>query len=172
MLRPIRDSLSSHWEAILNWLTSQIQSISECIASAFQEICSEIQGKCIFADRRPWSLYLINSLPPAHIQLAPHALQNMVRSMNSRQRCIQDHVQNSLWSLFDKTEYELPQTVSLKDSMTHHIHRLLQRDMLHGHPSSFISGLMHPAYISCQIEFGMSTPPGKGNLASRSPQRF
>ncbi|KAJ6116652.1 hypothetical protein N7512_006377 [Penicillium capsulatum] len=38
--------------------------------------------------------------------------------------------------------------------MAHHIHRLLQRDMLHGHPSSFISGLMHSAYISCQNEFG------------------
>ncbi|KAJ5613921.1 hypothetical protein N7528_007575 [Penicillium herquei] len=69
------------------------------------------------------------------IQLAPLALQNLLRSMLSRKDYINHHIEISIRDFLKETA-------------------LLKTDMLYGHASSYISGLMRPAYVLCIRESG------------------
>ncbi|KAJ5827497.1 hypothetical protein N7447_004260 [Penicillium robsamsonii] len=70
-----------------------------------------------------------------HTELAPQALQNLQQSMKSWQEWIEEDIQNSIQKLIKNLE-------------------ITKNDMLHGHPSSFISGLMQPAYAATNREGG------------------
>ncbi|KAJ5950769.1 uncharacterized protein N7479_009182 [Penicillium vulpinum] len=81
----------------------------------------------------------------AHIELAPYALENLQQSMRSRQECIEDHIRDSFQKIIERFE-------------------LTKRDMLYGHASSFISGLMRPAYAAINQERGTGSDLRRKNL--------
>ncbi|KAL4891702.1 hypothetical protein BDV59DRAFT_181582 [Aspergillus ambiguus] len=70
-----------------------------------------------------------------HRHLAPRALGNILAGMESRQKCITDEIHYAFLKLVQATH-------------------LIARDMLHGHASSIIAGLMRPAYLACNREYG------------------
>ncbi|KAJ5494558.1 hypothetical protein N7463_010645 [Penicillium fimorum] len=76
----------------------------------------------------------------AHIELAPQALQNLQQNLKSWQEWIEEDIQDSIQKLIKNFE-------------------ITKKDMLYGHPSSFISGLMQPAYAAINLEGG----PGSFN---------
>lgn len=91
----------------------------------------------------------------AHVHLAPRALENLQRSMNLRKKCVEDHFWNTLQKIKQILEYDLP----LSYNRRHHSNSKLsntKRDMAFGHASSYISGLMQPAYASMNQEGGLS----------------
>ncbi|KAJ5547669.1 hypothetical protein N7513_004903 [Penicillium frequentans] len=71
----------------------------------------------------------------AHIHLAPRALENLQRSMDVRKQCVEDHFWNSMQKIKQISENT-------------------KRDMAFGHASSYISGLMQPAYARINQEGG------------------
>lgn len=80
--------------------------------------------------------------------------------MKSRQECIEDDIQDSIQKMIHNFEYDVQDIDNLKlDS--NWLPRLIKRDMLYGHASSFISGLMQPAYAAMNREEGLLNHPNK-----------
>lgn len=80
--------------------------------------------------------------------------------MKSRQACIEDHIRDSIQKMIRSFEYDVRKMDNLKlDS--NWLARLAKRDMLYGHASSFISGLMQPAYAAINRERGLLNNPNK-----------
>ncbi|KAI3192488.1 hypothetical protein CBS147311_9154 [Penicillium roqueforti] len=71
----------------------------------------------------------------AHIQLAPCALANLQQSMKFRQQCIGHHISNTLLKVIQCAGK-------------------IKRDTIYGHASSYITGLMQPAYAKINQEGG------------------
>ncbi|KAJ6031623.1 hypothetical protein N7540_002355 [Penicillium herquei] len=124
LMQPIRVQLDPQWEILFEWLESQIDSSAWDISALFQRTFSEIRD-CI--------------------QLAPLALQNLLRSMLSRKDHINHHIEVSIREFLMQTE-------------------LLKTDMLYGHASSYISDLMRPAYVLCIRESGAGSDRRRKNI--------
>ncbi|KGO42065.1 hypothetical protein PEX1_069780 [Penicillium expansum] len=132
LVQPAREALNAEWEDILDWLQAQTGRLVGDTRTTFEELREEIE---------------------AHIELAPHALQNLQQGMKSRQECIEDDIQDSIQKMIHNFEYDVQDIDNLKlDS--NWLPRLIKRDMLYGHASSFISGLMQPAYAAMNREEG------------------
>ncbi|CAI7614861.1 unnamed protein product [Penicillium glandicola] len=123
LVQPMRDELDLEWEDILDW-QAQTRILVEETRTTFGKLRGEIE---------------------AHIELAPQALQNLQQSMRSRQECIEDHIQDSIYKMVESFE-------------------LIKRDMLYGHASSFISGLMRPAYVVINREGGTGSDRRRKNI--------
>ncbi|KAJ5692624.1 hypothetical protein N7462_002047 [Penicillium macrosclerotiorum] len=124
LISPTRDHLYPQWEALLEWLELQIDSSGQDTAATFQEVSRQLTP---------------------HIEIAPRALENLLRSILSRKDYINHHIEVSMKSLIAKTD-------------------LIKTDMIYGHDSSFISNLMRPAYISCQREYGTGSDRRRKNI--------
>lgn len=92
----------------------------------------------------------------AIIQLAPCALENLRQSMNPRYKCIQDLLSQAFWAIMQISQYVPTCSAVREKQCSNFIDRNVNRDMTHGHASSYISGLMQPAYARMNQEGGMS----------------
>ncbi|KAF9893535.1 hypothetical protein FE257_010847 [Aspergillus nanangensis] len=70
-----------------------------------------------------------------HVDLAPEVLENLVDNLRARQRCIMDTISDAMDNLIDETEH-------------------IRNDAMHGHASSYIAGVMRPAYNTCNTFYG------------------
>ncbi|KAH8690053.1 hypothetical protein BGW36DRAFT_364783 [Talaromyces proteolyticus] len=132
LVRPVRGELNDKCNDILDWLEAQTGKLARETCVIFEKFHKEIK---------------------AHIHLAPYALKNLQKGMKSRQKCIENHIRESIQKIIQSFEYDVPEIDDCKlDS--NKLARLLKRDMLHGHSSSFISVLMQPAYAAINREEG------------------
>ncbi|KAJ5650938.1 uncharacterized protein N7484_004661 [Penicillium longicatenatum] len=142
LLLPAQDQLIHNWDNIQNWLQMQEATFANNSFNVFSRCRGAID---------------------AHIHLAPRALQNLQRSMDLRKKCVEDHVMNSLQKIKQISQYEFP-TMGYRKHYSDLVYRNTKRDMAYGHASSYISGLMQPAYARTNQEGGTGSDRRRKNI--------
>ncbi|PYH87881.1 hypothetical protein BO71DRAFT_424076 [Aspergillus ellipticus CBS 707.79] len=122
-----RDQLYSGWETILEWLIENAEWLEEEVSDAFGVVRESIKG---------------------HHNMASEALDNLLRNLQTRERCILDAIRSSLGGLIYATEKTKDDTVG-------------------GHSSSYIAGIMRPVYNHCREEGGTGSDARRKQAMNR-----
>lgn len=135
--------LEPAWEELFRSLDSQADEFSEKIIASFAEMHREIKG--LFYS---WLQTFHLLISETEIEsLAPRALGNLLAGLVLRQQKVilsaRDMIQNLKHDL-GYGFYSNPFNAS-----TDILLRIERRDMLGAHDSSWLAGLMRPAYLAC-----------------------
>ncbi|PLN80725.1 hypothetical protein BDW42DRAFT_170368 [Aspergillus taichungensis] len=118
------------------WNDALIQKPRDCLSPVWDQIIDYLESSVrTLVSETSRTFRRMQRVLAEHQNLAPQALGNLLTGLEARQKCIADEIHDAFANI------------------VHHM-CLIRRDVLFGHASSVMTGLMRSAYISCNRASG------------------